>query len=136
MVNQPLAERLAGCLLHRLAASALGHPAQGHKQDHSIVGLVSRLAGGKDAFVLEDLLKSAVRWEASGPSLIFQAVQVFRACADSESLYPVFFMHVFAAGRTPACSWAGQFSYSDQELDSWIRLCETMLHEKVKLTPL
>ncbi len=39
--------------------------------------------------------------------------------------------HALAAGRAPARGWAGRFSHSDQELDSWVRLHKTMLHEEV-----
>ena len=43
-----------------MAASELN---QGRKLDHSILGLVSRVAGGDNVFALDDLLISALRSE-------------------------------------------------------------------------
>ena len=65
MIRQPLAERLASCLLNRLAAHFLSEPDPKRKQDRSILGLISRVAGGESAFELGDLIIPAIRAEVS-----------------------------------------------------------------------
>ena len=63
----PLAERLTSCLLNRLASNHLSETDPSRKADRSVLGLISRVAGGSDSeiFTLGDLLGSAIRCEVS-----------------------------------------------------------------------
>ena len=133
MIPHPLAERLAGCLLNRLAAShmAASELNQGRKLDHSILGLVSRVAGGDNVFALDDLLISALRSEVRREH---ENVHLRFGCACIlRNDLPRILWHarLLLAGHAAFDGKTGWTVGDCKGLDSGVRLLAHMLQEKV-----
>jgi hypothetical protein len=69
VVSLSVAERLVGSLLNRLAASLACESDGSRKLDRSVLGMVSRLAGGGKLFRVGELLCAAIRSEVRMPYL-------------------------------------------------------------------
>ena len=74
VVPLPVAERLVASVLNRFAANMVCETDSSRKLDRSVLGMVSRLAGGETLFGIGDLLCAGVRAEVCSATLHRAAV--------------------------------------------------------------